>query len=110
MKSIQTQRQFFFRVYATACLAIFCLVCITGCADFQFVWQEQPSFIKPERAPVETMATRELTPLNPEIRRKLLKNIAAWRLELKQWNATADLYNAEVNRRNEETRRLLKVP
>jgi len=106
MRSTQTSLRRFYPLLALA----FFVVSLTGCADFQFTWQEQPLLITPEKAQTQVLSEADLAPLGPVVLERLLGNIKAWRLEIKLWRGTAELYNSDVKKRNEETRRLLKEP
>ncbi len=86
---------------------LFCGVLCSGCGTVQFVHSAQPMFVTPAPAQTETVAARDLEALKrarPEVHMKLLKNVSAWKLEIKQWRATAKLYNEGVRERNRQAR------
>ena len=89
---------------------IVCGTLCAGCGTVQFVHGAQPEFIVPPTAQAHTITVQDLSPLKiaePAVHEKLLKNIRAWRLELKQWRSTAEVYNKGVRYRNSESRKRL---
>ncbi len=95
----------------SACLFLvglfFCGILCSGCGTVQFVHSAQPIFVVPAPAQTEAIAARDLEALKkarPEVHTKLLKNVSAWKLEIKQWRATAKLYNEGVRERNRQAR------
>ena len=86
-------------------LAMFCAGCFS---NYEFIHAQQPEFVVPPAAQTEFISPRDLQVLeerNPEVHRKLLKNIRAYKVELKQWRRTSELYNRGVRQRNGEARR-----
>lgn len=92
-------------------VSVFLIVCGgisgTSCAQYIPVYHAQPEFVKPPEAQVHQISLQDLQPLVPVARQKLLDNIKAWKLELRQYGETADLYNKGVRERNTEARRRL---
>lgn len=86
---------------------VFLLVCCAGCAQFVAVPMQQPEFVAPPKADTRQVSLDDLEPLRPVVRSILLSNIKAWKLELKQWEETARVYNEGVRRRNEQARERL---
>lgn len=78
-----------------------------SCAQFETISEVWPRVVKPERPQTHQISQQDLDPLAPGVRQKLLENIGAWKLYIRKFEETTDLYNAEVERHNEEIRRRL---
>ncbi len=89
-------------------LAVSWLVCAAGCAEFEVISRAQPLVVKPERPQIQQIGRQDLVPLTPGVRLRLLENIKAWKLYIRQFEETVDLYNNGVRERNAEMRRRLQ--
>lgn len=89
-------------------LAVSWLVCAIGCAEFEVISRAQPLVVRPERPQIQQIGQQDLNPLTPDVRSRLLDNIRAWKLYIRQFEETMDLYNDGVRERNAEMRRRLQ--
>ena len=90
-------------------LPVVCLIFFgAACAQFEPISEVRPLVVKPERPQTQQISQQDLAPLIPSVRSKLLENIRGWKLYIRKFENTIDLYNQEAKRHNEEVRRRLQ--